>query len=191
MLQGGAFSADFFDGHLNVMVPRVCAALTKTKPRNLAVTIADDDAVLTWDAPEDVGAVSGFDGYRILRGMNGETPTVHVADTGTTDTTWKDSGLAPGEYVWVVEALFGDYPSPGSNEARETVAEKLKVSGPTSFTIVEGDTELSTLTATGTDTSASDLVWSIAGRRGQRTLHIERGRGAGVCGGQGLRGARR
>ena len=159
----GALSADFVDGHLEVMVPHVCNALTKTKPRNLAVTITDDDAVLTWDGPEDVGAVSGFDGYRILRGMNGETPTVHVADTGTTDTTWTDSGLAPGEYVWIVEALFGDYPSPDSNAARETIPENLKVSGPTSFTIVEGNTELWTLTATGTDTSASDLVWSIAG----------------------------
>ena len=161
----GFWSANFFAGQLSVMAPRVCNALTKTRPSNLRVTLTEGDAVLRWDTPEDVSAVSDFTGYRILRGVDGETPTVYVPDTSTTDTTWTDNGLTPGDYVWIVQALFDGYPSPESNAARETVAGSgLQVSGPTSFTIVEGDTEeVWTLSATGTDTPAADLVWSISG----------------------------
>ena len=94
--------------------------------------------------------------------MDGETPTVYVPDSSTTDTTWTDNGLTAGEYVWIVQALFDGYPSQESNAVRETVAGSgLAVSGPSSVAIAEGDTELWTLSATGTDTPVSDLVWSI------------------------------
>ena len=113
------WSAAFFSGHLDVMAPRVCDALTKTRPTDLRVTPTEDDAVLSWDAPKDVSSLTG---YRILRIVDGGTPTVYVADTGTTDTTWTANGLVPGEYVWIVQALFDGYPSPESNAVRKTVA---------------------------------------------------------------------
>ena len=160
----GSVSAMFYPTQLEVMAPRVCDALTKTRPANLRVTLTGADAVLRWDAPEDVSAVTGFTGYRILRGVNGEAPTVYVADTATTDTTWTDNGLAAGEYVWVVQALFDRYPSPESNAVRETVSGNgLRVAAPTSFAVVEGETAVGTLRAADTDTPAADLVWSIRG----------------------------
>ena len=247
------WSASFFDGLLEVMAPRMCDALTTSRPTNLEVVLTEGDAVLSWDAPEDARSLAG---YRILRGVEGETPTVYVADTATTYTTWTDNGLAPGDYAWVVQALFDGYPSPESNRASKTVpgfpgpvrnlsavmesgrvtlawnapegdapvsgyrirrgaaADALQVLvadtgstatthvdttvtagetyyyrvaalngaiegpasapvrvgsnapevvGPTSFTVVEGETTAGTLSATDVDTSASDLVWSISG----------------------------
>ena len=160
----GALSAMFFPAQLEVMAPRVCDALTKTRPKNLRVTVTEGDAVLSWDAPEDVESVTGFTGYRILRGVDGETPAVHVADTATTETTWTDNGLAPGDHVWIVQALFDGYPSPESNAARETVSGNgLRVAAPTSFTVVEGETAVGTLRATDTETPAANLVWSTGG----------------------------
>ena len=247
------WSASFFDGLLEVMAPRMCDALTKTRPTNLEVALTEGDAVLSWDPPEDAGSLTG---YRILRGVGGETPTVYVADTDTTYTTWTDNSPAPGDYGWIVQALFDGYPSPESNPARASVlglsgpvrnlsavmesgsvtlsweppegdapvtgyrmlrGEALEalqvlvadtgstatshvdttvtadetyfysvaalngqaegpspavvrvgpsapeVVGPTSFTVVEGETAVGTLSATDTGTPASDLVWSISG----------------------------
>ena len=114
----GFWSSTFFAGHLDVMAPRVCDALTKTKPKNLNVTLNAGDAVLNWDTPEDVSSLTG---YRILRGTDGATPTVHVADTGTTDTSWTDPALTPGDYVWIAQALYDGYPGPESNPVSETV----------------------------------------------------------------------
>ncbi len=157
---GGATSAAFFEGHLEVMAPRVCDVLRNTKPGNLTVELVDGDAVLDWDAPEDV---SGLSGYRILRGVAGETPTSYE-DTGNTDTTWTDGDLVPGDYEWILQALFGSYPSPESNAVHATVSGgPLEVSGPTSFTILEGDTEIWWLTATDNGGAGANLVWSMAG----------------------------
>ena len=247
------WSASFFDGLLEVMAPRMCDALTKTRPTNLEVALNEGDAVLSWDAPEDAGSLTG---YRILRGVGGETPTVYVADTGATRTSWTDNSPAPGDYIWIVQALFDGYPSPESNPARARVSGvpgpvrnlsavmesgsvtlgweppegeapvsgyrilrgeaieslqvlvadtgstatshvdttvragntyfysvaaldgqaegpspavvrvdpgALEVVGPTSFTVIEGETAVGTLSATDTGTPASDLAWSIAG----------------------------
>ena len=59
-------------------------------------------------------------GFRARRG--GETPTVYVADTATARTTWTDNAPAPGDYVWIVKALFDGYPSPESNPASASVS---------------------------------------------------------------------
>ena len=251
------------------MAPRMCDALTKTRPTNLEVVLTEGDAVLSWDPPEDAGALAG---YRILRGVDGETPTVYVADTGATRTTWTDNGPAPGGYVWIVQALFDGYPSPESNPARASVSglpgpvrnlsavmasgsvtlrweppdgeapvtgyrirrgeaiESLQVLvadtgntatshidttvtagdtyvysvaaldgeaegpspavvrvgpgalgvvGPTSFTVVEGETAVGTLSATDTGTPASNLVWSIAG--GADSGHFALSAGGGLA----------
>ena len=116
---GGAHSAYFVLGHLEVMAPRVCNALRNTKPKNLRVEIVDGDAVLDWEAPADGDSVTG---YRILRGVDGEPTTMYVEDTVVTATTWADNGLASGDYVWIVQALFDSYPSPKSNAVRATVS---------------------------------------------------------------------
>ena len=263
------WSASFFDGLLEVMAPRMCDALTQTRPTNLEVALTEGDAVLSWDPPEDAGALAG---YRILRGVGGETPTVYVADTGATRTTWTDNGPAPGDYVWIVQALFDGYPSPESNPARARVSGvpgpvrnlsavmasggvtlgweppdgeapvtgyrirrgeaieslqvlvadtgntatshidttvragdtyvysvaaldgqaegpspavvrvgpgALEVVGPTSFTVVEGETAVGTLSATDTGTPVSDLVWSIAG--GADSGHFALSAGGGLA----------
>ena len=159
----GLISASFFDGHLEVMAPRVCQALTETKPRNLDVTLTGDDAALSWDAPSNTTAVDGLSGYRILRGVDGETPSVYIAEAGL-QTTWSDDDLDPGDYQWVVQALFDGYASPDSNTVRGTVPETgLAVGTPRSSAVVEGETAVATLSVTGTDSSAEELTWSISG----------------------------
>ena len=103
---GGNFTAAFYDGHLEVMAPRVCDALRNGRPTNLDVELAGGNAVLRWEAPEyDTDSLTG---YRILRGVGGATPTVHVADTGSTNTTWTDGSPSRGEYVYVVKAIYDD-----------------------------------------------------------------------------------
>ena len=155
----GYWSATFFDGLLEIMAPLMCDALTQTKPTNLEVDLSERDAFLSWDAPED----SSLTGYRILRGVDGETPTVYV-DTAPADyTAWTDNGLVPGDYVWAVQALFDGYPSPESNRVSTTVPERgdsnaLEVAGPTSFTVVEGET------AVGTQTGGATVKLSAAVR---------------------------
>ena len=167
----GTVSAYFVYGHLAGMAPHVCNALRNTKPRSLTVEIVDgDDAVLSWDAPTDTESLTG---YRILRGVDGEARTPHVTDTGNTSTTWTDTGLPTGEYVWTVQGLFDGYPSPESNAVRESVsANPLEVAEPTTFVVVEGDTAVTTLSVTDAGVSASDLTWSAAGGAdsGQFTL---------------------
>ena len=150
----GFWSSTFFAGHLDVMAPRVCDALTKTKPKSLNVMLNAGDAVLSWDTPEDVSSLTG---YRILRGTDGEAPTVYLADTGTTDTTWTDSGLVPGEYVWIVQALFDGYPSPESNAVRKTVAGSGHNRPATGAPIISGAAQVGeTLTASTSDIDDAD-----------------------------------
>ena len=69
-------------------VPGMATGLT-------AAPAADHQMQLTWTAPADAGLPS-LDGYRIERSADA-TPrvwTVVAADTGSTATTWSDSGLA-------------------------------------------------------------------------------------------------
>ena len=164
------WSAYFFDGHLDVMAPRVCDTLRNTRPTNLRVKLIDGDAVLSWDEPEDIESLIG---YRILRGLDAGAPSVHVEDTGTTDTTWTDDDPLAGDYAWMVQALHDGYASQESNEAGKTVSGSgPRVTSRTSFTVVEGDTTVGTLTATDDDTPVADLAWSMPGGpdRGDFTL---------------------
>ena len=141
---GIAFSASFWDGHLEAMRPRVCDALRNSAPEQLEVTINSGDAVLSWDAPaHDTDAVTG---YRILRGAGGGTPAVHVANTGTTDTTWTDEGPAGGDYVYAVQTVYhGYYLSRESSQEHATVP-------PTTSTPTPTPTPTPTVTPTPTPT---------------------------------------
>ena len=180
----GVRSASFWDGHGSTMGPRVCNALRTTKPKNLSVALTGGDAVLSWNAPAD----ASLSGYRILRGVGGATPAVYVGDTATTDTTWTDDGLEPGDYDWSVQALYDSYPSRESNAVGGTVEDVLRVEAPTTFVSTEGDTAVATLSATGTDTAASELTWSISG--GADSTHFTLN-SSGVRGRKRLRGGRR
>ena len=118
--RGGDIASAFKDGHLSGMTPRVCSALRDSKPSNLSVNTDGDDPVLTWDAP---GYTEAPTGYRILRAAAGQEPTVLVQNTASTSTTWSDEDPAPGEYLYTVQAMYQDYPSPNSNAATATIPE--------------------------------------------------------------------
>ena len=117
--------------------------------------------MLRWNAP--TYDVDGVTGYQILRGIDEASRTVHVANTGWTATMWTDVDPPAGPIVYLVRALYdGFYASRESNAAQEIIPQsELGVRGPTGFTVVEGDSGIATLTATGTDAVAPDLVWSI------------------------------
>ena len=97
------------------MAQSVCGALRESRPRNLRVSLRGGKAVLSWEPPDEDAALSG---YRILRGASAAALQMLVEDTGTTRTTWTDTGPAPGHDVYAVMALFDGYPSPASNAAR-------------------------------------------------------------------------
>ena len=78
-------------------------------PTNLRATgVTVDSITLAWSAPGD----ADVSGYQILRRrpLQGEKKLqVHVADTGSTSTTWTDTGLDAKEmYVYRVRALSSD-----------------------------------------------------------------------------------
>ena len=74
------------------------------------------------------------------------TFTLRVTDAG---------GLSAGDTVAVTVVRGG-----GGGGGGQT---GLEIVGPTSFTVVEGETAVGTLMATDADTPAADLVWSPAG----------------------------
>ena len=76
------------------------------RPTNLKATAASSLSVaLTWKAP----AGSDVAGYQILRRRPNEGERrllVHVANTGSTDSTWSESGLTPEvAYIYRVRAV--------------------------------------------------------------------------------------
>ncbi len=117
---GTVNSASFWDGHTETMRTRVCDAVRNSEPENLQAAFDGGSTVLSWDAPtHDAESVTG---YRILRGVEGETPTEHVADTGTADTTWTDENPAPGDYAYAVQTVYdGYYLSRESEQVRQIV----------------------------------------------------------------------
>ena len=70
---------------------------------------------LSWDVPDD----PSITGYRILRRrpLEGErTLLVHMADTGSTETTYTDTDVAPGtQYAYRVKAINAAGPGAASN----------------------------------------------------------------------------
>ena len=121
MLLGFVPSASFWDGHLEVMRPRVCKALRNSEPENLRATRDGANTVLDWDAPTyDADSITG---YRILRGTGDEELSVLVSSTDTKDTEWTDEDPAEGDYVYAVQTVYDDYyHSSESDQVRQTVA---------------------------------------------------------------------
>ena len=84
----------------------VAAAPPPPTPTSLVVSDNGNGTLtLTWDAPDD----DSVTGYQILRRRPSEgekTLLVHVADTGSTDTTWTDGEVTIGtRYVYRVKAI--------------------------------------------------------------------------------------
>ncbi len=87
-------------------------------PSGLTAEAAEDSGVaLSWTAPaEDAGSVTG---YEVLRGQGSAALATLVADTGSIDTTYTDSGVT-GDldgYRYQVKARRGGDASQGSNVA--------------------------------------------------------------------------
>ena len=85
-------------------------------PTNLTASTTHDRVTLSWDAPSG----SFVTGYQVLRRRpdHGETDLlVHVADTGSTDTTYTDTDVGAGtRYVYRIKAInsagIGPYSKP-------------------------------------------------------------------------------
>ena len=96
-----------------------------TAPGNLTVEIvAANGVALNWDAPaEDSESVTGYQVLRRVPLQGERRPTVYVADTGSTATTYTDSeAIVSGEqYNYRVKALRGDQKSRMSNPATVTL----------------------------------------------------------------------
>lgn len=120
---GGFLSATFRAGHLGVMGPRTCRALTESVPRNLSVTLDGTSPSLQWEAPTyDSGSITG---YRIRRGLGDAEPVVLIADTGSRETSWTDEDAPAGQIVYAVQTIYDRYyVGPGSERAEITLAQQ-------------------------------------------------------------------
>ena len=102
-----------------------------TAPSSLNATVVDGGVALSWDAPTtDVGTVTG---YEVLRRRGGFGLLTYVDDTGTTVTSYTDSGAAErGQtYVYQVKALRDADASRGSNEATVSIPGTCPIRGST------------------------------------------------------------
>ena len=112
-------------------------------PGNLAADIVEGRGVaLSWDAPtEDAESVTGYQILRRLPQQGEQRPTVYVADTGSTNTSYtdEDATVAGEQYNYRVKALRGDQKSGTSNLAKVTLpqAEPDPTPEPTDATIKE------------------------------------------------------
>ena len=136
----------------------VAAALPPPAPTNLVVSDNGNGTLtLTWDAPDD----DGVTGYQILRRRPNEgesTLLTHVADTGSTDTTWTDGDVTIGtRHVYRVKAISGAGLSQMSSLARATPASPPENSPAAGAPIITGTAQVGeTLTADISDISDGD-----------------------------------
>ena len=86
-------------------------------PSGLEAVGSGSDVTLSWDAPEE--DASSVTGYEILRAQGSAALATLVADTGSTGTTYTDSGVTGdlGDYRYQVKALRDGEASQGSNVA--------------------------------------------------------------------------
>ncbi|MEX0650194.1 MAG: fibronectin type III domain-containing protein [Candidatus Andersenbacteria bacterium] len=79
-------------------------------------TVSTSQINLSWNAPTSDGG-SAITGYKIERKTGGGSFSTIVADTGTTSTTYEDTGLDPVMYTYRVSAINAVGTSIPSNEA--------------------------------------------------------------------------
>ncbi len=126
-------------------------------PTNLsASSISSSQINLSWSAPSNNGG-SAIIGYKIERSLDGSTWNTVVANSGSTGTTYSDTGLtASTAYTYRVSAINSVGTSSPSNTASATT------SG-TTITVPQPPTGL---TATAISSSAINLSWSAPSNNG-------------------------
>ena len=126
------------------------------QPGNLAASESDGAVTLTWDAPADGGAPSG---YRILRrapGLGERNLQTLTDDTGSADPTYTDTSVQPGvKYIYRVKALNSAGQGRPSLPAQITTA-AAAVNNPPAF-----GSEIHTFPVSESAT-AGDVVGSVA-----------------------------
>ena len=162
-LQGGSFIAQFNASLVSNMAPKVCETLRNAKmaPQDVRAATQDGQVRLRWSAPQDATSITG---YRVLRSSTPRSPGSQVATTGTAVTAYSDSTVVRGNtYFYWIAAHRGDKSTESMRV--ETHVPQLptapEVTTSRSLSVREGETAVVTLAATGGDTDAGDLSWSI------------------------------
>ena len=133
----------------SVATSAVVAALPPPAPTNLVVSDNGNGTLtLTWDAPDD----DSVTGYQVLRRRPNEgekTLLIHVADTGSTDTTLTDEDVTIGtQHVYRVKAISAAGLSGASNLVRATPASPPENNAATGTPTISGTAQVGeTLTA--------------------------------------------
>ena len=123
-------------------------SVTPIAPTNLTANVnGNSNVVLSWDA---VTPVTSYTVYR---------NNVMVANN-ITATTWTDTGLQPGTYVYQVESVYNGVSSPKSAEATVTIMSPLLVVALANPEIIElGESTTLTANVTG-GTGNYTYMWS-------------------------------
>src|SRR2546426_359209 len=97
------------------------AITVPTAPQNLQATAGTTNVTLSWNTPSNNGG-SAITGYKIERSTNsGSTWSVLVSNTGSTGTTYSNTGLSPDTtYLYRVSAINSAGTSSPSNTASAT-----------------------------------------------------------------------
>ena len=142
----------------SVATSAVAAALPRPAPTNLVVSDNGNGTLtLSWDAPDD----DSVTGYQVLRRRPNEgekTLLIHVADTGSTDTTLTDEDVTIGtQHVYRVKAISAAGLSGASNLVRATPASPPENNAATGTPTISGTAQVGeTLTAGVSGTSDAD-----------------------------------
>jgi len=126
-------------------------------PTNLAATAFSSSQInLSWTAPSNNGG-SAITGYKIERSSNGgSTWSGLVSNTGSTATTYSDTGLASSTtYTYRVSAINAIGTSSSSNTASATLS-----------TIITVPSTPTGLTATAFSSSQINLSWTAPSNNG-------------------------
>ncbi len=143
------YGGDVYSVNISMTVPQ--------SPSNLSATAASSSQInLSWNTPSDNGG-SAITGYMIERSQdNGNTWNTIVSNTGSTATTYSNTGLASSTtYTYRVSAINGIGTSSPSNTATATTP--IQVSAPQPPT---------NLSATTVSSSQINLSWSAPSDNG-------------------------
>ena len=161
--QNGSYIVDLEAAQAAKMAPRVCEVLRASKtPHNVRASHSDDKVTVSWDAPSNTDALSG---YSLFRSTESATEGTSLTATASNVLRYVDTGAARGRtYFYRVKALNGTDRSYTTAPVRVIMPPHPNgpdVSSASAFTAAEGTTAVATLTATDSDTQTADLAWSI------------------------------